>query len=74
MTGLSLNEVSGQSFHNLHKLDKNEILNKTEHVKAGMAWEFSLPIQKSTGEVSNHSSITIPIIVQGDTKYFFSLK
>ncbi|RNA41368.1 high affinity cAMP-specific and IBMX-insensitive 3 -5 -cyclic phosphodiesterase 8A isoform X1 [Brachionus plicatilis] len=67
LTGLSLNEVSGQSFHNLHKLDKNEILNKTEHVKAGMAWEFSLPIQKSTGEVSNHSSITIPIIVQGDT-------
>lgn len=28
-----------------------------------------LPFPKADGEVSNYSSITIPIIVQGETKY-----
>ncbi|CAF0871306.1 unnamed protein product [Brachionus calyciflorus] len=67
LTGLTLNEVSGQNFLSLHKLDKSEIMNRNQHVQAGTAWEYNLPFYKNNGEVSNHSSITIPIIVQGET-------
>lgn len=63
LTGYTLNELSGLDFNHIHQVDSNEI---NKNISQGNAWENELSFSKSNGEVSNHLSITIPVIVQGE--------
>jgi len=68
LTGHSLNEVCGQNFSNVHRLGSsgNVLL---ENLQQGNVCESQMPFVKSNGETVYYSSYTIPVIVQGETKW-----